>query len=116
RYSWWKPRNKVGFTFCTSNRLDRDAFLAVVLFDVSLDDRLELLGDALALERHGLLAVDIDRRHRHFAGARQADADVGVLGFTRSVDHAAHHRDAHFFHAGVGAFPVRHLRSQVRLN
>src|SRR5687768_3247753 len=112
RYSWSKPRSKPGFTFCTSNRLDGDSLLAVLLADVALDDRLEFLGDALALERHGLLAVDVHRRHRHFAGARQADADMGVLRLAGAVDHAAHHRDAHFFHARIGLLPDRHLLAQ----
>src|SRR5262245_45504233 len=94
RYSWSNPRRREGFTLSTSDGPDRNA-LAVLLAHVALDDRLELLGDALALEGHGLVAVDVHRRHRHFAGARQADADVGVLGFARPVDHAAHDRDAH---------------------
>src|SRR5688500_2381146 len=116
RYSWSKPRSKPGFTFCTSNRPDRDSLLAVFLADVALDDRLEFLGDALALERHGLLAVDVHRRHRHFAAARQADADMGVLRLAGAVDHAAHHRDAHLLHAGVLALPHGHLRPQKRLD
>src|SRR5688572_3042734 len=95
RYSWSKPRNNAGRTFCTSDSFDRDLPFPVFILDVGLDDRLELFRDALALERHGLLAVDIHRRHRHFAGARQADADIGMLGFAGAVDYATHHRDAH---------------------
>ena len=88
----------------------------VVVADVVLDDRLELLGDAPALERHGLLAVDVDRRDRHLVGARQADADVGVLRFARAVDHAAHHRDLHLLDARIALLPDRHLRAQVVLD
>src|SRR5678816_3397934 len=95
RYSWSKPRRRDGLTFCTSDRLDRDLLAAVLVLHVAIDNRLELLRDALALQRHGLLAVDVDRRDRHLARSRQADADVGVLRLTRPVDHAAHHRDAH---------------------
>src|SRR6188768_100703 len=117
RYSWSKPRSSAGFTFCTSDRLDGNAFfLAVVFAHVAFDDGLELLGDAPALERHGLLAVDVNRRHRHFAGARQADADVRVLGFAGSVDHAAHHRDAHVLDPGIGALPDWHLLAQIGLD
>src|SRR5688572_28641962 len=79
RYSWSKPRSRLGFTFCTSNRLDRDFFLAVLARHVVLDQGLEVLGDARALEGYGLLAVHIDRRHRHLAGAGKADADMRVL-------------------------------------
>src|SRR3954469_2649630 len=117
RYSWSKPRSSAGFTFCTSDGLDRDALLATVFFpDVRFDDPLELLRDALALEGHGLLAVDVHRRHRHFAGARQADADVGVLRFAGPVDHAAHDRHPHLLDAGMGGLPHRHLRAQVALD
>src|SRR5215212_2104494 len=104
RYSWSKPLSRAGLTFCTSNGLDRDALLAVVLSYVSFDDRLEVLRDALALQRHGLAAVDVHRRHRHLAGSGQADADVGVLRFAGPVHHAAHDRDAQLLHAGILTF------------
>src|SRR4051812_39093818 len=57
---------------------------------IVLDQRLELLGDALAFQRHGLLAVDVDRRDRPLARAGQADADVRLLALAGSVDHASH--------------------------
>src|SRR5258706_4809568 len=109
RNSWAKPFSKAGRTFFMavgSGRLG-----AVFFADVILDDRLELLRDVLALERHGLAAVDVHRRHRYLVGSRETDADVGVLGFTRPVDHAAHDRDAHLFHPGVCGAPDRHLIS-----
>src|SRR4051812_45025262 len=67
------------------------AALAVGRADIFVDQRLELLGDALALQRHGLLAVDIDRRDRPLARSRQADADVRLLALARAVDDATHH-------------------------
>src|SRR5688500_8653878 len=111
RYSWSKPRSSAGFTFCTLDRLDRDS-LAVFPADVILDDRLKLFGDAIALQRDGLRSVDVDRGDGHLAGAGQADADVGVLGLSGAVHHAAHHRDAHGFHAGIRLAPDRHLVTQ----
>ena len=57
--------------------------LRVTALDVLLDQLLEFLGNMLALERHGLGAVLVDRRDRALAGAGQADADVGLLAFAR---------------------------------
>src|SRR5919106_2377841 len=54
--------------------------------DVVRNQRLELLGDPLAAERAGLLAVDEHRRGRALAGARQADPDVRMLALARAVD------------------------------
>src|SRR5688500_6300899 len=116
RYSWSKPRRSAGFTFCTLECFDGDALLRVFLLHVGLDYRLEFVGESLAFQRAGLLAIDSDRGDRHFARAGQADADVRVLGFARTVDHAAHHRDAHVFHAGIRALPDRHLRAQISLD
>src|SRR5512132_244817 len=83
-------------------RLDRDGLLALgaarrrpggeARAHVVVDDRLELLGDALALERHRLLPVDVDRGHRLLARARQRYADVGELRFARAGHHAPHDR------------------------
>ncbi len=77
---------------------------------------LELLGDALALQRHRLLAVDEHRRDRLLARARQPDADVGRLRLAGAVDDAAHHRHVHLLDAGVARAPHRHLRAQVGLD
>src|SRR5438552_15483330 len=77
RNSWSKPFRRAGRTFFMA--VGSGGLGAVFFADVVLDDRLELLRDALTLERHGLAAVDVDRRHRHLVRARQADADVGVL-------------------------------------
>ena len=80
---------RAGFR-CAARRL-----AAVGRAHVVVDDRLEFLGDALALQRHRLLAIDIDRRHRRLAGAGQRNADVGELRLARTVDDAAHHGDVH---------------------
>src|SRR5690348_1693399 len=114
RNSWSKPFSRAGRTF----RMDEGARaasggLGAVFFpDVILDDRQELFGDALALERDGLAAIDVDRRDRHLVRARQADADVGVLRLARPVHHAAHDGNAHLLDAGMALAPHRHLRAQ----
>src|SRR5262245_5917106 len=46
---------------------------------VVLDDGLEFAGDIGAAQGGGLLTVDEHGGHGSFAGARQRDADVGVL-------------------------------------
>ena len=66
---------------------------AVALVDVVDHQRLEVGGDVGAAQGAELLAVDEHRRGRRFAGARQRDADIGVLGFAGAVDDAAHDRD-----------------------
>src|SRR4029079_10828731 len=57
----------------------RRRLAAVCRAHVVGDDLLELLGDVVALEGDGLLAVDEDRRDRDLARARQADAHVRHL-------------------------------------
>src|SRR6185436_1284852 len=86
RNSWSKPFSRAGRTFFIA--LGSGGLGAVFFADVVLDDRLALLGDALALERHGLAAVDVHRGDRHLVGSGQADADVAMLGFAGPVDHA----------------------------
>src|ERR1700722_5247272 len=61
--------------------------------DVLIQDDDELRHDGLAAQRHGELAVDVNGRNRLFEGAGQRDPDVGVLRFSGTIDHAAHHRD-----------------------
>src|SRR5690606_17745784 len=53
---------------------------------VVLDDGLEFLGDMIALECHSALAIHVHRRGRHFARARQADADVRMAALARPID------------------------------
>src|SRR4029078_8943307 len=68
RYSWSKPRSSAGFTFCIAVLARHNSDFAgaprggaVSPLHVVLDDRLELLGDPLAFERHRLRAVDVHR-------------------------------------------------------
>src|ERR1043166_10290173 len=89
---------------------------AVLFADVIFDDRLELFSDTLALQRDGLTAIDVPRRHWHLVGARQADADIRVLRFARTVHHAAHYGDPHLLHPGIDGSPDGHLRPQIRLD
>src|SRR4051794_40085557 len=65
------------------------------------DDVGELFRNAVAFQRHRLVAVDEYGRDGHFAAARQADADVGHLRLARPVDDATHHSDSHVLDAGV---------------
>src|SRR3989344_2207454 len=87
--------------------------LAKAAFDVALHDLVELLRDAVTAQGQGLFAVDEDRGGRRLAIARQADADVGVLAFTRAVDDAAHDGHLEVLDAGVLLAPDGHLRTQV---
>src|SRR5690606_24966125 len=84
--------------------------------NVILDDGLEFLCDAITLESDRALAVHEHRRGGQLAGARQADADIGMPALTRTVHDTPHHSDIHRLHAGVLAFPYRHLGSQVGLD
>src|SRR5574341_1010735 len=85
---------------------------AVAPLDVILDDPLKLARDAFAAQRQRLLTVDENRRRRCLSGARQADADVGMLALARPVDDAAHDGDFHVLDARVLALPRRHLGAQ----
>ncbi len=69
-----------------------------------------------ALQRDEFFAVDVDGAAWLFAGAGQADADVGGAGFARAVDDAAHDSELQFFHAFVLRFPFRHFVANVSLN
>ena len=51
-------------------------------------DLLEFSGYSVAFERDCLLSIYIYRGHGLLAGARQADADVGVFALARAVHHA----------------------------
>src|SRR3990172_7860133 len=83
---------------------------------VLLDDALEVLGDAVTLQRDGLLAIHVDGRDRPLAGARQADADVRLLGFAGAVDDATHDGDVHGLDARITLAPPGHLGAEVALD
>src|SRR5262245_15322015 len=85
------------------------ASLAEATLDIVEHHLLELGGGAGAAQGRGLLAVDEHRRCRCLAGARQRDADIGVLRFAGAVDDAAHHRDGQRLHAWIAALPLWHL-------
>src|SRR6516165_3135745 len=76
--------------------------------DIINDDLLEIGGQRRTAERHGLFAVDKNRRCRLLAGARQRNADIGVFGFAWTVDDAAHHRDVEALDAWIARLPFRH--------
>src|SRR6185436_7105444 len=84
--------------------------------DVPFHELPEFLGDALALQRHGLLAVLVHRRHRPLPGAGQANADVGVLALAGAVDDAAHDGDRHVLGPHVVAPPGGHALAHVVLD
>ena len=64
----------------------------IVFTHIVVDQRLKLFGDMVALQRHGFFTIDVNRRHWPLTGARQGNTDIGEFGFTRPVDHTAHHR------------------------
>src|SRR4051812_28717239 len=74
---------------------------AKAALDVVLDQFLKVLCNTFASERDGLLAVDVDRSGRRFASTGEADADVGMLAFARTVDDASHHGHPHCLDAGI---------------
>ncbi len=81
--------------------------------DVLLDHRDEVVGQGRALERAHLLAVDVDRRARLLAGARQADADVGGAALAGAVDDAAHHGHLQLGDARALGAPLGHAGLEV---
>src|SRR5690606_1718225 len=89
--------------------------VAITALDIVLDNGFEFLCDAVALQGDAAFAVDIDRRRGDFARAGQADADVGVTAFARTIDHATHDRDVHGLDTGIARLPDRHLVAQIAL-
>src|SRR5271154_6603837 len=71
--------------------------------DVVVHQRLKRRGQlgVGSFERREFLAVDVNGAARGLSGARQADTDVGGLGFAGAVDDAAHHRELQFLDALV---------------
>src|SRR6185312_16345461 len=83
----------------------RDSLLAELPGHVLLQQFLKLLRDPIALQRDRLFPILVNRRHRPLAGARQADANVGVLALARSVDDAPHDCHGHVLDAVILAAP-----------
>src|SRR6476661_55785 len=95
------PLTALSFSAMCSARSDGLGRVAESLGDVVLDECVEFGGDVVAAQGQGLLAVDEDGGRRSLAGARQADADVGVLALAGAVDDAAHHGHLHLLDTGV---------------
>src|SRR5258708_30005329 len=88
----------------------------VSALDVALDQFLKLFGDAVALERHRLFAIFVNRGDGVFSRARKADAYVRMLAFAGAVDHASHDGEGHVFHAGSLFAPFRHSMADMALD
>src|ERR1051326_5888175 len=86
----------------------RPRAVAVAAVDVLDHELLEIGRPRRAAQGRRLLAVDKHRRGRRLAGTGERNADVGVLGFARAVDDAAHHRDVEPFDARIARLPFRH--------
>src|SRR5450830_1677375 len=104
------------FFFTVFTGICSGSYFSVVTLHIIQDNVLEFFHDALAAQGDHFFAIDKHRRGRRFAGAGQADADVGMLRFTGAVDDAAHHGHVHRFHARIGFFPFRHLLAQIGLD
>ena len=90
--------------------------LAVVGFDVVVEDLLELGDDGVAAEGGGELAVDVDGSDGILEGAGKTDAEVGVLGFSGAVDDAAHDGELELLDAGIPLAPLGHGVAEVGLD
>src|SRR5262245_45865104 len=82
--------------------------LAEAALDIVDHTLLEVGGDGRSAQGYRLLAVDEDGRRRLLAGARERDADSGVLALARAVDDAAHDRDVERLDPGILLLPGRH--------
>src|SRR5690349_1011990 len=80
------------------------------------DNLLELLRDPVAFKRHGLLAIDVDRRNGYLSGPGKADPDVGHFRFAGTVHHASHHGDRHVLDTVIALAPTGHLSAQIGLD
>jgi hypothetical protein len=86
--------------------------------DVVVDEFLEGGGELVVSSFEGdeFFAVDVDGAAGLFAGAGQADADVGGAGFARAVDDAAHDGELQFFDTFELRFPFGHSVANVILD
>src|SRR6185436_11495068 len=116
--SRWSGRNAEKPQTRWSASASRRSASGVVVLDVVIDQALEFGGELVvgAAQGRGVAPVDEHRAARLLAGAGQADADIGGLRFPRAVDHAAHHRERHRFHAFVRGLPFRHPVADVALD
>ncbi len=86
--------------------------------NVVVDEFLEGDGEFVvrALQGDEFFAVDVDGAAWLFAGAGEADADVGGAGFAGTVDDAAHDGELQFLDAFVLRFPLGHFVANVLLD
>src|SRR4249919_2336815 len=77
---------------------------------------LEVGGERRAAQRCSLFAVDEDRGGRLFAGARQRNADIGMLALPRPIDDATHHSDVERLDTRIALLPLGHRLADESLN
>src|SRR5699024_6943789 len=87
----------------------------VAIFHVVLHYFFELSSDALALECHSTLTININRGRRNLPCPRQANADIRMFAFPGTIDHATHHSYLQGFYPRVLAPPYRQLLTQLAL-
>src|SRR6187551_966331 len=71
----------------------RRGLFRVMVGDVLFDDLLKFAGDIVAFQRHRLGAVHVHRRDRILARTGEADTDIGMLAFARTIDDTPHNSD-----------------------
>ena len=86
---------------------------AETLLDIVGDHRLEIRRKIRPPQGCSLLAIDEHGSGRALAGAGQGNADIGVFGFARPVDDAAHNGELQFLKAGIGLAPLRRALAQL---
>src|SRR4030081_1317243 len=70
----------------------------------------------VALQRSHQSSVNKHRRLRLFKRSRQRDADIGMLGFTKRIDHTTHYSELQLFDPRIPALPDRHAGAEISLD
>src|SRR5258708_37237658 len=70
----------------------------------------------VALQRSHQSSVNKHRRLGLFKGSGQRNADIGMLGFAGTVDHATHHSNFEIFDSRILALPSRHAGAEIGLD
>src|SRR6185436_5565127 len=96
--------------------LGRRGSRAPSALDVVDHHLLEVGGERRAAQRCSLFAVDKDRGGRLLAGARQRNADIGMLALPRPIDDATHHRNVERLDARIALLPLGHRFADESLN
>src|SRR4029079_14502407 len=117
------PRGVPGRAGCRSSRewpewceWSLHYFLGIFHLHIFIDDLTKLPSNIVALQGYGLLTIHENWRHRPLSRAGQAAADVGMLAFAGTIDHASHYRQRHIFHAIVLLAPYQHAVANVALD